>query len=120
MRSKLRTFVLGILVILTSCAGAGVLIAPVDDEYVKESFDFLVVEKTTKQEIYDRFGKPHRTYDDGLVILYKVNEYENKIFEVDSGYWEKINVLERYSLVLVFHENGVLQRYRLVRRGIVN
>jgi len=80
-----------------------------DRKFVQRSF--FQEGMTTKKEILDRLGKPVAQYEEGRIITYWA-EHDRK---------DRFRVVETLGtgntiLVIVFRNDGVLERYSVVTR----
>ena len=98
-----------VILLLTGCATGPV--GPVPD---KELLDFLEDGKTTRQMTFERLGQPSGTFENGRILTYRIGDEEGKGYfildAVPRPGWYK----SKYSLVLVFDENGILMKHTLV------
>ena len=98
-----------IFLILLGCA-APRPVGPIPD---KELLDFLEEGKTTKQMVFERLGQPSGTYENNKILTYRIESEDGKgyfIDDVQRPRWFN----SKYSLVLVFSENGILMKKSLV------
>lgn len=85
-------------------------VGPIPD---KELLDFLEEGKTIKQTVFGKLGQPSGTYENNRILTYRIGSEDGKgyfIDEVQRTHWFKW----KYSLVLVFDENGILMKKSLV------
>jgi len=84
----------------------------------EERFGFLVDGKTTREEILFRMGDPSARYEDGRIFTYQIIPASDGAWRVQPpGRDESMMRLwadYSCSLVLVFDENGLLTRHKLV------
>lgn len=71
-----------------------------------DSLAFLAAGETDRDETVRRIGKPSRSYEDGRLVVYRLD----KEMQATSSWTEA-----RFSLILVFDERDVLQRHGIVR-----
>lgn len=64
---------------------------------------------TTKKEIIDRLGPAHSIYENGKILIYNVYLKDGRM-TLEGNY-------KCHALVLLFDENNVLKRHRLIRYG---
>ncbi len=62
--------------------------------------------QSEKSSLVSRLGEPSSTFESGRILAYRLN----KKYEVIHGWAET-----RFNVILVFDENDVLERHRLVR-----
>ena len=80
----------------------------------RELLKFIEIGHTTREEVLLKLGQPSAAFEQEKILTYRVGE------DLKQGYylvspkavlpWQAV----RYSLVLVFDANGVLQRQNLV------
>jgi len=81
--------------------------------------DFLTDGKTTREDVVLQLGQPSGRFEHEHILTYRLGfEPKNKVYyvverEAGPAGWPTW-VFARYSLVLVFAENGVLQKHSLV------
>jgi hypothetical protein len=78
--------------------------------------NFLQDGATTRNAVRERLGEPSGRFEDNRILTYRLNtRYEVVPGTLYPGStsteWRK----ERYSLVLIFGDDGVLERHRLIR-----
>ena len=75
---------------------------------------FLADGLTTRQEVIVTLGQPSGSFERESILTYRVGHHSKQgyflITPMLLGQWETT----RYSLVLLFDENGVLKQHRLV------
>jgi hypothetical protein len=72
---------------------------------------FLAPGATTRAEAILHLGEPSRSYENSRILTYRVDKEDNGYVIVEPvGMWSGV----RYSLVLLFDDQGVLQKYSLV------
>jgi hypothetical protein len=91
-------FLLLIVVLAFSCAPKRQVIDP---QLEGERFGYLQDGKINRQEIIDRLGNPHHSYEDGRIIIYSW-------FDIEDVY-------VKYDIVLIFNENDILEKHSVVR-----
>lgn len=78
----------------------------------RDLLDFLQDGKTTREEVFVHLAEPSATFEGERILTYRLEEDEGgySLLGARSQNWSG-----KYSLVLVFDENGVLRRHSLVR-----
>ena len=72
---------------------------------------FLAPGTTTRADVILRLGEPSRTYEDDRILTYRVDKDDGGYVVVDRArMWTDV----RYTLVLLFDGQGVLQNHSLV------
>lgn len=100
---------------LAACAS---FIAPVKDTAVLNQLGFLRSGTTSRGEILTRLGTPARLYEDGRILSYPVYRTSDGRLSVTAS--SAVTTLgefsggDRYTLILVFTSDGVLDRQSLV------
>ena len=74
----------------------------IDPQLESERFGYLQDGKITRQEIIDRLGNPHHSYENKRIVIY-------------SWFDEKSGGHIKYDIVLIFNENDILERHSVVR-----
>jgi hypothetical protein len=101
-----------IFLLLLGCA-APRPVGPVPD---KGLLDFLEDGKTTKQMAFEKLGQPSGTYENGRILTYRIGNEEGKGYYIEgagpSG--QMLFKKSKHSLVLIFNDNGILERHSLV------
>lgn len=99
------TTIIGVLL------GAGCSdVVPVDEQTLSEAFPFIRDGRTKKQEVLGRLGAPDNQYESGRIITYLAGMDDR------SGHWRVgLYFRARYTLVLVFGPDDLLERHSLVR-----
>ena len=92
-------FFLFIVILAFSCAPKRQVIDP---QLEGERFGYLQDGKINRQEIIDRLGNPHHSYENGRIIIYSWIDMKS------DGY-------VTYDIVLIFNENDILERHSVVR-----
>jgi hypothetical protein len=74
--------------------------------------DFLAHDQVTKQEVEKKLGSANANFEHGSVLTYRLAAYKTQYYVQPNsdGGWEGVD----YDLVLVFDDNGVMRRHRLV------
>ena len=102
---NLRAHALLIVVLVGACASTG----PRPD---RELLSFLATQETTRDEVIAELGPPSAAIDSDRILTYRIGGSEQR------GLWirgERENwYMTTFSLVLVFDEDGLLQRHSLV------
>ena len=102
-------------VALSACAGH---VAPVKDAAVLKELGFLHPGVTSREEVRTRLGSPSRSYEDGRIASYAVYKTADGRLSVSASAAAmapgELSGGERYTLVLVFTPDGVLDRQSLV------
>jgi hypothetical protein len=108
----IKTFGGLILLLLLGCATPGP-VGPVPD---KGLLDFLEDGKTTKEMAFEKLGQPSGTYENGRILTYRIGNEEGKGYYIEgagsSG--QMLFKKSKHSLVLIFNDNGILERHSLV------
>jgi len=116
MACKAKPAVATILVLLaaglaSACSTSPV--APVDPAQVMQKFGFLRDGATTRQEVVDRMGAPHATYEKNSMVTYVV--FGNELGNFNVGIPpSRGSSRGEYTLVLVFDARDVLNKHSLV------
>jgi hypothetical protein len=80
----------------------------------KDLLAFLARDPVTRQEVRAHLGEPNASFEKDRVLTYRLKSDKGgfSLHRNDPGAtgWEDVN----YDLVLVFDENGLLQRHNLV------
>jgi len=99
--------VLLFILLVTGCwNGAGRRVIPPDIS--RKMIDFLHDGKTGHQEVLSNLGKPDEMYEDGRIWVYKPLDMQLLCQNViDDRY-------KRSILVLIFREDGILDRHSIV------
>ena len=98
--------ILTLLMLLIGCATTGILTD-------KNLLDFLEDGQTTKVAVVLKLGQPSGSFEKEKIITYKIGSDDNKgyyLIDRPTG-WGGI----KYSLVLIFDDNNVLQKHSLVQ-----
>lgn len=103
MRVKHAVAMCMVVVALSSCQSV---------EGRKDLLDFIVDGSTSKDDAYLHLGTPSASFEAGRILAYRLERN-------DSGYYvvapsPSSLVVPRYSLILVFGEDGKLRRHSLV------
>jgi hypothetical protein len=78
--------------------------------------NFLEDGSTTRDTIRKRLGEPSGRFEADRILTYRLNtKYEVVAGTLEPGSTSLAWSEERYSLVLVFGDDGVLERHRLIR-----
>ena len=78
--------------------------------------NFLEDGATTRNAIRERLGEPSGRFENDRILTYRLNtKYEVIPGTLEPGSTSLDWSEERYSLVLVFGDYGVLERHRLIR-----
>jgi hypothetical protein len=73
--------------------------------------EFLAPGRTTRADAILQLGEPSRSYEDARILTYRVDKEDDAYTIVESmRAWNGVH----YSLVLVFDDQGVLQKHALV------
>jgi hypothetical protein len=100
---------------LSTCASH---VAPVKDAAVLKELGFLRPGSTGREEVLQRLGTPSRTYEDGRIVSYAVYKTADGRLSVTASSAAmapgELSGGERYSLILVFKSDGMLDRQSLV------
>lgn len=76
--------------------------------------DFLEIGATTRQQTILKLGQPSASFEQDTILTYRLGHEPEQGYYVVSPKamlpWQSV----RYSLVLVFDENGVLRKQNLV------
>ena len=99
LKLKFLIFQLLIICLAFSCALKRQVIDP---EFESERFGYLQEGKTSRQEIIDRLGNPHHSYENRRIVIY-------------TWFDEKSDGHIKYDIVLIFNENDILERHSVVR-----
>lgn len=78
-----------------------------------DRLEFLGRQPVTKQDVLSRLGDPSATFEHDQVLTYQLSHIKGGDYVLaqrGSNSWEGVN----YDLVLVFDEQGLLQRHNLV------
>ena len=103
-----------LLPLLASCATT----SPVAERIAEKTFlEFLEDGKTSKQAVLLKFGQPSGTFQGERILTYRIGRDEKGFFMLDRqtgapvpyGWYET-----KFSLVLIFDENNVLQKHSMV------
>ena len=82
--------------------------------------EFLSGQRVIKDETVARLGRPHETFESGLVLTYRIGENASGFYVVPPPKgWEDLEICAprtgvNYNLVLVFDADGLLVRKNLV------
>jgi len=115
MLEKILVYVL-ISLALTGCAHN---VQTVNREIAQHAgLSFLRNGETTKAEVLSRLGRKYAQFDGGRLLAYRLDGKYQVVARDFTNYHSRGH-LEwgngKYSLVLVFDENEMLQRHSLVR-----
>ena len=75
--------------------------------------DFLHDGQTTKEAVFLKLGQPSAAFESGHILTYRLGQERKRGYflrEAGATNWLEL----KYSLVLVFNAQGVLQRHSLV------
>lgn len=76
--------------------------------------DFLNVGGTTRQETVLKLGQPSASFEGESILTYRIGDEPKQGYYIISPKamlpWQRV----RFSLVLVFDQNGILQKKSLV------
>ena len=80
-----------------------------------ELLDFLQIGETTREDAILKLGQPSGTFEHERILTYRIGEdqHQGRFIVTPKNmapYWEQV----RYSLVLVFGEDGKLRKQTLV------
>ena len=112
-RNHLNLSIAAVLLgLLAGCATT----TPTDPCASSELLKFLNIGHTTREEVSQKLGKPSAAFEMGKILTYRIGEDPARGLYLVSGNaanqpWKSV----RYSLVLVFDADEVLQRQNLVR-----
>jgi len=71
---------------------------------------------TTRDTVRELLGEPSGRFEGGRILTYRLDQqYEVVPATLEPGATSTDWGLERYSLVLVFGDDGILERHRLIR-----
>jgi hypothetical protein len=108
-----RLSIIGLLLVLGVIGGTGCATTTIPGA-TPHLLDFLRVGSTTRQETVLKLGQPSASFESESILTYRIGE------KAEQGYylitpkamlpWQDV----RYSLVLVFDQNGILQKKNLV------
>ena len=102
-----------IVTVLSVLAFAGCATTPIPgaNPYL---LDFLKIGATTRQEAVLKLGQPSASFERESILTYRLGHELNQGYYVISPKamlpWQNV----RYSLVLVFDTNGILEKQNLV------
>jgi len=107
--------IVGFAVLLAACAGH---VTPVKDAAVLKELGFLHPGATSREEVRTRLGSPVRSYEDGRIVSYAVYRTADGRLSVSASSAAiaagELSGGERYTLILVFTPDGILDRQSLV------
>ena len=103
-----------LLPLLVGCAAT----SPLAEKIAEKTFlEFLEDGKTSRQMVMLKFGQPSGTFERERILTYRIGKDETGYFMLDrqaggpvSGGWTGT----KFSLVLIFDENNVLQKHSMV------
>ena len=100
---------------LGACAGH---VAPVKDAAVLKELGFLRPGSTSREEVRTRLGSPVRSYEDGRIVSYAVYKSADGRLSMSASAAAmapgELSDGERYTLILVFSRDDILDRQSLV------
>lgn len=101
-----------VLFLSAGCATLGPA-RPVSD---KGLLDFLEDGKTTMEAVFEKLGQPSGTYEKGRILTYRIGSEEGKGYFIENGGPPVYGPFKKskHSLVLIFNEQGILERHSLV------
>ena len=112
----------GILIILCGCTTTPETMPP-PEEVMTAELAFLQDGTISREDTLMRLGMPSATFEEGRILIYplKLSEYGEWIIPPSRMHepfpirmWEA----NTYSLVLLFNDEGILQRHRLVQPDV--
>ena len=86
----------------------------------KDLLAFLEAGRTTREEVLLRLGQPSGSFEQERVLTYRIGQYGEQgyfiispkvVLPAQGASWQNVN----FSLVIVFDEQGRLQRHELIR-----
>ncbi|RMF21981.1 MAG: hypothetical protein D6760_08370 [Deltaproteobacteria bacterium] len=120
VRSLAFVTALPILAFLTACTTPKVQPLPAADIIRSDLLSFVRDGVTTREEVLLKLGTPSAQFEGGRILTYQIRVGDDGIARV---YWPRRSELhpalthwepEIYSLVLVFRNEGVLEKHSLV------
>ena len=103
-----------LLPLLASCATTSL---PAEKIAEKAFLEFLEDGKASKQMVILKLGQPSGTFERERILTYRIGKDETGYFMLDrqSGAPARYGWTEtKFSLVLIFDENNVLQKHSMV------
>lgn len=109
MKPQITRFVIALMILsLVSCATTAIPGAS------QNLLEFLRIGSTERQETVLKLGQPSASFEQETILTYRVGHQPEQGYYVISPKamlpWQNV----RYSLVLVFDNNGILQKKSLV------
>ena len=96
-------------------------ITPLPQKSVENSelLSFIRINNTTRTEVIERLGHPYSIYENQRILVYMITTNSDKMSVCDCvdqyGYkLEPNSIPDHSSLVLIFNEDGVIDKYNLV------
>lgn len=80
----------------------------------KDLLAFLQAGKTTRQQVIMTLGQPSGTFEKESILAYRIGQDAKQGYFIVSPKQTMPWAIVRYSLVLLFDENGVLREHKLV------
>lgn len=72
--------------------------------------------RTTRDEILAMFGTPSGRFEDGRILTYRMDRnHEVVVPAAATGARQSLWEAGIYSLVLIFNDDAILERHRLIR-----
>ena len=106
MSIKLTVLVSLLVAPIIGCWGTVQIFDPL---YTSKYAGFLHDGNTTKEEVIDRLGPAHSIYENGKVLIYNVYLKDGRM-TMEGNY-------KCHALVLLFDEDNVLKKHRLIKYG---
>ncbi len=85
--------------------------AQVRDRTLLASLGFIESAGPSREQVVARLGEPARSFENGRIAIYRVHPKEDRLTTYGWGPFD-----EAYDLVLVYGQDGRLERHSLVGR----
>lgn len=108
---------LNFLIILSGCTTDNF---PINPKYsIQEQYEFIQNGEVSREEIVMRLGNPSNVLEKGRILTFQLVQHEDGNWYPHVASWFTDKNIRKWqgrtcSLVLIFGENGILERHNII------